>query len=170
MSNARNLARLLPNASGQLPDAAMASGSVLQVVNGKTSTAVVSTATGVWIDTGITATITPLSASNKILVMFNLCGLWKNPNNHINRAAIRMLRGSQSIGLDAYSQISTEGTALQFRSGGLMYSVLDAPNTTSPVTYKLQFMCEVVSANDGIAVQKDGNSGESQIHLMEIAA
>ena len=66
MSNARNLARLLPNASGQLPDAAMSSGSVIQVVTAQNTNAVTISADGV-IDIGISASIT-IQQGSRILV------------------------------------------------------------------------------------------------------
>ena len=64
MSNARNLARLLPNASGQLPDAAMSSGSVLQVVQSQNTTPVTINSSG-YIDLGVSATIT-VQANSRI--------------------------------------------------------------------------------------------------------
>ena len=53
-------------------------GSVFQVVNGSTSTAVTSTATGVWFVTGITATISPTSATHNIMVIINLCRMHRS--------------------------------------------------------------------------------------------
>ncbi len=68
MSNARNLARLLPNASGQLPDAAMASGSVLQVAYQQT-TSPITTTSATLVDTGRhTLSITTSKATSKLLV------------------------------------------------------------------------------------------------------
>ena len=155
--------------AGTLPTARLPTGTVLQVVAANTSTAVVTTTTGAYVDTGITATITPTSASSKIMVLINLCGLWKSNSNLWNRAGIKMLRGATTIGIEAFSQIYS-GTTMEFRSGGLMYSKLDSPGTTSATTYKLQFQSEVVGDNTALAVQKDSNSGESQIFLMEISA
>ena len=155
--------------SGKLVTSAQPVGAVLQVVAANTSTAVVTTTTGAYVDTGITATITPTSASSKIMVLINLCGLWKSNSNLWNRAGIKMLRGATTIGIEAFSQIYS-GTTMEFRSGGLMYSKLDSPGTTSATTYKLQFQSEVVGDNTALAVQKDSNSGESQIFLMEISA
>lgn len=68
MSNARNLARLLPNASGQLPDAAMSSGSVLQVVQA-TSNINDYTTSASWVATSLSLSITPSSATSKILLL-----------------------------------------------------------------------------------------------------
>lgn len=88
MSNARNLARLLPNASGQLPDvnlaaiaagkvsgqladANMSSGSVIQVVSGQLYSDRVTISSSSFVPVGAGVSITPLSASSKILVLAN---------------------------------------------------------------------------------------------------
>ena len=67
MSNARNLARLLPNASGQLPDAAMSSGSVIQVVNAFASGST-SISSGTSTLSGMTASIT-IQANSKLVII-----------------------------------------------------------------------------------------------------
>jgi len=155
-------------ASGAITSAALPAGSVLQVVNGNTSSMVTSSTTQTWVDTGITATITPTSTSSKIIVWVNLMGLWRNTNNSWNRTAIRILRGSTVLGIEAFAQ-SWPNTSLEFRNGGLAYSHYDSPETTVATTYKVQFQAEFLSDNTGISVQKDNNSGTSQIFLMEIA-
>lgn len=152
-----------------VPSSALPVGSVLQVVNGFTSTAVTTTVNQTYIDTGITATITPLFATSKIMVLVNLCGMHRTGGNSWNRMGIKLLRGSTVLGIEYLAQ-SWPNTALEFRNGGLMYSKLDSPSSTSALTYKVQFQGEVLSDNTGLTVQRDGNSGESQIFLMEIAA
>lgn len=154
--------------SGLVTASDLPAGSVIQVVNGNTSTAVTNSSTGTYVDTGITATITPTSASNKIMVLVNICGVWRAAGNTWNRMGIRILRGATTLGIDALAQ-SWPNTSLEFRNGGLTYSHYDSPNTTSATTYKVQFQAEALSAaSGGLTVQKDGNSGTSQIFLMEI--
>ena len=53
-----------------LPDSAMASGSVIQTVEGSTNTEVTSSSTS-FIDSNLSASITPSSTSSKILVLVN---------------------------------------------------------------------------------------------------
>jgi len=161
-------ALVLTNATA-LPKAALPTGSVLQVVNGFTSTAVTSTTTDVWVDTGITATITPTSASSKIMVIANICGMFKNDGNQYNRLGIQLLRGATVMGIISLRNLYTN-TGMQFSLPGAMYSKLDSPATTSATTYKVQFLQEAPGSTGGVSVQKDSNSGESQIFLMEIAA
>ena len=155
--------------SGTLPTARLPAGSVLQVVNGNTSTSVTTTTTETWIDTGITATITPTSASSKIMVMANICGIYKSDSSVWNRMGIRLLRDATVIGIPSLANLYT-ATTLTLRVPGVMYSKLDEPATTSATTYKVQFQVEALATGTGVSVQRDGNSGESQIFLMEIAA
>jgi hypothetical protein len=152
-----------------LPKGTLPTGSVLQVVNGFTSTSVTSTAIDTWVDIGLTATITPTSASSKIMVIANICGMVKNDGNAYNRLGIQLLRGSTVMGIISLRNLYTN-TTMQFSLPGAMYSKLDSPATTSATTYKVQFLQENPGSTGGVSVQKDSNSGESQIFLMEIAA
>ena len=156
-------------ASGVPSSANMPAGSVIQVVNGFTSTGVTTTVNQTYIDTGITATITPKFATSKIMVLVNICGMHRAGGNSWNRIGIKLLRNSTVLGIEALAQ-SWTNTSLEFRNGGLMYSKLDSPASTSALVYKVQFQGEVLSDNTGVSVQRDGNSGESQIFLLEIAA
>jgi hypothetical protein len=155
--------------TGTVASARLPAGSVLQVVNGNTSTAVTSTAVETWVDTGITATITPISATSKILVMVNICGMHRSASSAWNRTGIRVLRGATVLGIQALAQ-SWINSAVEFRAAGAMYSNYDSPATTTATTYKVQFMAETLSGTTSISVQRDSNSGTSQIFLMEIAA
>ena len=147
----------------------MPTGSVIQVVNGFTSTMVTSTALDTWADTGIIATITPRFASSNIMVLVNICGIVKKDSHAYNRMGIRLLRGATVLGITSLRNLYTN-TTMQFSLPGAMYSKLDSPSTTNATTYGVQFLAENPGATNGVSVQTDGNSGESQIMLMEIAA
>lgn len=144
-------------------------GTVLQVVNGFTSTMVTTTATDVWIDTGIFANITPIFSTSKIMVLVNICGMFKSDSSTWNRMGVRVMRNATTIGTTSLRNMFTN-TAMQLSLPGIMYSKLDSPASTSTITYGVQFQVEAASSGTGVSVQKDGNSGESQIFLMEIAA
>lgn len=136
-------------------------GAVLQVVAGSTSTTVTTTS-GTYIDTGLTATITPKSASSKILVFVTQSGVSKDGNTGVN---LRLFRASTQIGnaTAGYTDTTTSNTA-----GDLSLTVLDSPSTTASVTYKTQF-AGLGSPFSGTAyVQRD--SVLSTIILMEVAA
>jgi hypothetical protein len=169
---AQTFLKLDTGVTGTLPSANFSGGKVLQVINGNTSTAVTSTATGTYVDTGITATITPTLASSKILILINICGMWRASGQAYNRIGIKILRDSTAIaggsGGDALGQHWDNNTT-EHRATGSMYSAYDSPNTTSATVYKVQFQAEALSSTTGLAVQKDGNSGQSNIFLYEIA-
>tara|TARA_R110002167_G_scaffold364539_1_gene586531 strand:- start:605 stop:1147 length:543 start_codon:yes stop_codon:yes gene_type:complete len=146
----------------------MPTGGIIQVVNGSTSTQVISTATQTYVDTGITATITPTSASSKIIVVVNIVGIWRDAGNTWNRMGIKILRGSTVVS-ESLAQNWSQDTFAQ-RLAGALYTVYDSPNSTSALTYKVQFQSEVLSSAAGLAVQKDSNNGPSNIFLYEVSA
>jgi hypothetical protein len=155
--------------AGALPSDVIGAGAVLQVVNGFTSTAVTTSATDVWIDTGVQAVITPKFATSKIMVIVNICGLSKYNSSVWNRMGIRVMRDATTIGIPSLRNMYT-ATAMEISLPGVMFSKLDSPASTSPITYGVQFQVEALSSGTGVSVQRDSNSGESQIFLMEIAA
>ena len=142
-----------------------ASGKVLQVVSATIST-VTSSTTSSYADTGLTASITPSSASNKILVLIQQNGCAKqSANTAVN---IKILRGATEIGgTDAGKNIGyTSSTAHNFVGTGLSCSVLDSPSSTSALTYKTQFH----NSNAAGTVYVQVDNGTSYITLMEISA
>lgn len=135
---------------------------VLQVVYATTNTQVTSSSTTP-VDTGLTATITPQSASSKILVCVEQNGLLKTTND--TSITINLFRGATNIGRIG-TQICATGSGAVNGVGGNGISILDEPATTSATTYKTQFFSY---ANNAIAVvQHDG--ARSTIVLMEISA
>ena len=154
---------LTTGSSGQsIPKAALPTGSVLQVVNATTSTAVLSTSS-TFADTGLTASITPTSSSSKILVLISQNGVGKTSND--TRVQIRLLRGASQI---VYIEDLAGFTANSNTSGvgGVSLCFLDSPATTSSTTYKTQFASNANVGNANV----QWNSSTSTITLMEIAA
>jgi hypothetical protein len=146
----------------QLNGAALNNGKILQVVNGSHSVSVTSANT-TYIDSGLTASITPSSVSNKILVVVFQTGVYKTANN--TYGGLRLLRGATSIvQIETEATYNAASTAQNIGSAGTTY--LDAPNTTSAVTYKTQF------ANLGNAgtFYVNHNNSTSTITLIEVAA
>jgi hypothetical protein len=146
-------------ASSQLP-----AGSVLQVVNATYSTQVTNN-TATYADTGLTASITPTSSSNKILVIVNQSSVGKNTGLLSNALVIKLVRNSTDIiffgGAIGYTETNIYNLGFSPST-----SYLDSPATTSSVTYKTQFANNVNNA--GVRVQTDGYT--STITLMEIKA
>ena len=134
---------------------------VVQVVVGTTTTQA-NTASTTYQDTNLTATITPTSASNKILVLVSQNGVSKTSANSQNGCWLRLVRDG--------SQISIIGTYLGFTGTAVNMTLsastgyLDTPATTSAVTYKTQYKNNVAA---GDVYVQDGNS-LSSIILMEV--
>jgi len=148
-----------------------ATGSVLQVTQGRTNTAVSTTSTS-HVDTGLTASITPTSASSKILVTVTQK---LNAANNIRNAGadVKLLRGSTTI-LDNgnnlgygsfYRDINISGITNIDSGGVVAFSYIDSPSTTSATTYKTTGRSQ--TAGNQVLFQSYG--GYSTITLMEIA-
>lgn len=138
------------------------SGAILQVVNATTNTQTSSTST-TYADTGLTASITPSSTSNKVLVLFSQAGCHKSGGNTHGR--LKLLRDST----DLYEPDNYYGWTNSTLNNGVATisgCYLDSPSSSSSVTYKTQF-------NNGDAagtVYVQILSGTSTITLMEIVA
>jgi len=140
-------------------------GKVLQVVTGVTTTNSTNT-TATLADTGLTASITPTSASNKILVMVAQHYLSYRGNTAAG-ARIALLRDTTVIvGNTSYDII--QGYASTNENKGIHTIVyMDSPATTLSTTYKTQHRVE--SATNSAVIEISRNSHPSSIVLMEIA-
>jgi hypothetical protein len=135
---------------------------VLQVVYGSTATEVTNT-TETYADTGITASITPSAASSKILVITSaVLGCYHGTGDIYIGTKAKLLRGSTDIAVNA----KAAWTAWLETYVTQVFNVLDAPNTTNAVTYKVQFGKATASGTSYVCI----DSSLSSIVLMEIAA
>ena len=154
----------LPSTSGTMLTNKSA-GTVLQVVNATFGTYVF-TASSTYSDTGLTATITPTSATSKILVFVDMQCVLKNSNTS---ARFKLFRNSTEIRYLGDASGYTNTTAFN-GIGSVSCSHLDSPSTTSATTYKIQFSSEANSSYVGINYNVTGGIPTSAITLMEIAA
>jgi hypothetical protein len=150
--------------SGQVPDANAPSGSVIQVVHASTTTQTISSA-ATFADTTLTATITPTSATSKILVLVTQNYYRTNATNGNSAVDIKLFRGATDLGRIAI-YMGYGATTACVDVGVAAFQTLDTPSTTSPVAYKTQFANVV--ATGSVRVQNE--SSPSTITLMEIAA
>ena len=156
----------LPDGSVTADDiASLPAGSVIQVVQGTTSTGVTSTSTS-YADTGLTATITPTSATSTILVISN-CAIGKDTGN--TGVSLRLLRGATTIKEFAKRSASDGGSGENF-VGTFSHSYIDSPATTSATTYKVQFASYNNTARVYVSSDFGGVKEKSTILLMEIGA
>ena len=148
-------------ASGAITYAVMPTGTVVQVVQGSTTTASSHGSTSTLSDTNLSASITPSSASNKIFVMINQHIYFQRYGG-----TIVILRGSTNISAvtDTYQNYINPGTTASFRWYHTQ-SQLDSPNTTSAITYKTQ--AKSYDASNPLECQRSAR-WTSFITLMEI--
>ena len=142
----------------------VALGKVLQVVQGSLQVET-STTSGSFVSTGLTATITPSSTSNKILASYTAPG--GSSHNNSSNAAFTLFRGTIS---DTNLGGNDWGYGYDNSTGGNTGCELDSPNTTSAVTYTVA-MRNDAAASTGICKGSGTNANTSRatLTLMEIA-
>ena len=147
--------------SGGLPSGS--SGGIVQIVQVTKTDQFATSSTSYTDVTGLSASITPRSSSNKILV--RVC-VMIGTGNTANDNFIRVLRGSTNILTTDYCVRNDEGTS---NNTEYTIEVLDSPSTTSAITYKLQGKAET----NEIFVNRRGSPtvtmGQSTITLMEVS-
>ena len=135
----------------------------MQVVNATYST-YTGTSSTAYSDTGLTATITPTSATSKILVTFHQNGLTRDTVASTGMS-LQLLRGASQISFVVDSSLYANASYGVGQT--ISTSYLDSPATTSATTYKTQF--KVANAFGGtVYCQLSGST--STMTLMEIAA
>jgi len=148
----------------------LGTGAVLKVVQAETSTLVVVSST-TYTDSNLSGSITPSSASNKILVLTSqVLGVLQTGGSYATMKW-KLMRNSTDI---YASTTSGNGNFIFYDFGGsgasLFHNIslcyLDSPSTTSSVTYKTQIAKDT---NGGTAAYAQNESNKSIIILMEIA-
>jgi hypothetical protein len=135
---------------------------VVQIVFASTTSAA-SNSTTTFNDTNLTATITPTSSSNKVLVLVSQNGLRKSSGSSANGLRLKLFRGATELAIFA-EDAGYENSAKELYWSGASISYLDTPATTSATTYKTQFANRTASAL--VSVQE--GSARSTIILMEV--
>ncbi len=156
--------------TGTIPIARMYAGAVLQVVSAVyTTRQSFSTTSGVYQSTGLTATITPTSASSKILILVTATHQSYYLSTANTGSSLGLNRNSTKIAGFVGSHVGTVNNAETLAPTGSM-TVLDSPATTSATTYTVL----VTSLGASQTVYFNGTYAvtgfESFITLMEIAA
>jgi hypothetical protein len=147
-----------------VPASGMPTGSVIQTVYGSTTTQLEGsylTAT----DLGLSATITPISATSKILILVSANGIGvRDTSTYWDGYLLRNATNIGGFGNYLTSQVGNSGW------WGASLSILDSPATTSAVTYKLQGIRRSGSGNCVFNVTSGaaGTGTISTIELLEI--
>ena len=137
-----------------LTGANMPAGSVIQTLS-MTLTGASSAQGNAYADTGLTLDITPTSTSSKILIT----GFVNIAENYF-RSYIIVVRDSTTLAVgDAasnrprvYSSSTTTNVWDTFDISPIPINLLDSPNTTSQVTYKIQYKDYQGTSNSGSAI------------------
>ena len=138
-------------------------GKVLQVVQG-THAGTLSITTQSYVDTGLSASITPSSTSNKVLVLidFNIEQITSgnSANGVIDRNGTHV--GADPFGIYSNSNVVDGET--------FSHSYLDSPSSTSALTYKFQMKNEASGYTTKYGSASSGNSAVNTMILMEVSA
>ena len=135
-------------------------GKVLQVVQSSYTATQFQTTSTSYVSVSQSASITPSSSSNKVLIL-TVGSLWSGSN--AGSANLTIYRGESNI-------LNTGGMCISYSGAGSIWSTanivyLDSPATTSSTTYSVY-----VKSQSGQNVYYSGNSDQTQsIVLLEIA-
>jgi len=154
-----------------------AGGKILQVVS-TTKTDTFTTTSGTYVDiTGMSVSITPSSATSKVLVMVSLQGMGDPLNEN---GFVQLVRDSTAICIGDADGSRQRASVVMYDDNGTAiesYTInyLDSPSTTSATTYKLQAIAYGGSTAYVNRSENDGNTAArgrtaSTITVMEVSA
>ena len=128
----------LPATSGTIALTSQ-TGKVLQVVQGTATTSVDITTTS-YTDIGLSASITPSSASNKILILVNVSADGIKQSNLIFDTITNIVRNSTQVFQknSGFAGATVSATGFWYMPVNPSMNYLDSPSTTSAITYKVQ--------------------------------
>jgi hypothetical protein len=132
-------------------------GKILQVLMGTTTTSTTTTSVS-GVDTALSVSITPSSASNKILVISNSAQMSHTHNSAASELKLR--RDSTDLDASAIIYFGSNSSGLNVP---MSLSILDSPNTTSSVTYRTRI-------STGNSSNSTTVTGRQNIIVMEVAA
>lgn len=168
----------LPDNTGTLLTSASTAnfpaGSIVQVVHNSTTTTMSTTSTTP-ADTNLTASITPLSSSNKVLVLvsqnwYQFCYTYYMSaclNLLRNGSTIQTIGGTANATVQGVGYLQLNGLGETHLGGIACLSYLDSPATTSSITYKTQGYVNATGNSRTAAFQRDNRP--STITLIEIS-
>jgi len=157
---ASNLTITVPAVTGTMLTTASA-GTVLQVVNAQSTTPTAVNNTTTFSSLSLSASITPTSATSKILVLLSVTGL----SNNASIVGVKLQRNGSDIRTYGFVAHLNASTGMSHTNG---MNYLDSPASTSALTYSV-----LGNSNQGLTTfqYSDGAGTQvSSITLMEIAA
>jgi hypothetical protein len=134
---------------------------VLQVVTGFSTTFVTNT-TATFADCGLSASITPQSTSNKILVYISHGAF----NGTATVQEVKLLRDATTVNTFGHILLSDAAAIMGYAN----LISFDSPSSTSAITYKTQFRRVAGTGTCAFNVVDGNGTQRSTIVLMEISA
>ena len=147
----------------------LAGGKILQTVTNVFSTETIISSTS-YTDTGLTASITPSSATSKVLVIVSQPVTYFRQSNVAQASRYQLVRGSTSVfqqNLYAAGAPGSDTFAYMNMFQGLTF--LDSPTSATSVTYKTQLQFVTTTAN-GAALVAQLTNFSSSMTLLEVSA
>jgi len=167
---------LKTGATGSISGSLLPTGSILQIVSAQSTAGITTSNNGAsFLDTTLTANITPTKASSKIFIIVNgPVSLTRDSGNASHKASLRVNRGvNTAVTFD--SCISLAALAATGTSGYTTHQFcgihLDSPATTSQLTYTVQLSAtsSVTGNACTIAFPSSSVGQRSVMYLIEIA-
>jgi hypothetical protein len=151
--------------AGALPSTVIGSGAVLQIATGKsTGTVLVNSSTITSL--GVSATITPISSSSKILVW-----AFVHHASASDKCEVHLYRNGSGINDIAYLMFDKVSGDATFNPQTISAFFVDSPSTTSALTYALygKDHSDGTIYFNGRGYNGGDHKGGSKILLMEVA-
>ena len=147
----------------QLRAGAFPSGTIIQTVSAELENDNVTSSTS-FVDTGVTASITPSSTSNKIIVTICIPMNAHHDNTDV-QVSYKVLRDSTALGDAVFGDHSGNGTRSDLWTTA-HFAYVDSPSSTSSLTYKVQHK----AFNSDIVSTASHSNNKCTIILQELVA
>ena len=142
---------------------AFPSGTIIQTVSAELENDNVTSSTS-FVDTGVTASITPSSTSNKIIVTICIPMNAHHDNTDV-QVSYKVLRDSTALGDAVFGDHSGNGTRSDLWTTA-HFAYVDSPSSTSSLTYKVQHK----AFNSDIVSTASHSNNKCTIILQELVA
>jgi hypothetical protein len=148
-----------------IPKATLPTGSVLQVVSASLDNVATTTTSTSFVTTNFSASITPTSATSKILIMVNGGSIYAGTPAGVQYFETIYRNNATNLGNATYGLTRWTGVGGSYGLSPHSMSVLDSPATTSSTTYTPYF-----KTTGGQVDFSNNDRGTVTMILMEIAA
>ena len=166
LGGANAITGIIPVANGGTGASSFSPGKILQVVNATKTDTLATTSSSFTDITGLSASITPSSTSNKIFVSLTL---YVGDDSQTANVICNIVRDSTQL-QETVVRLPQENQSV-YRMYNLSMTDYDSPSSTSSLTYKSQIKTNAGTAVVNKAADQGGfsNTATATLTLMEIA-